>query len=128
MWWEQVAGWGTPAPKEEAMETLDYRVVTARVSLEAANDPATLTTEQLREELTLYRKYTRWLVGLADDAADTGYDDAVSQVMLYGGLYIAPADYFKLCPACLKVLDIIWDSGAEQGVVSCSASGATTRS
>jgi hypothetical protein len=109
------------------METLDYRVVTARASLEAAKDPATLTTQQLREELTLYRKYTRWLVGLADDAADTAYDDEVSQVMLYGGVYIAPADYFKLCPACLTVLDIIWDSGAEQGV-SCSASGATTRS
>jgi hypothetical protein len=109
------------------METLDYRVVTARASLEAAKDPASLTPGELREELTLYRKYTRWLVGLADDAADTAYDDEVSQVMLYGGVYIAPADYFKLCPACLTVLDIIWDSGAEQGV-SCSAAGATTRS
>jgi hypothetical protein len=113
--------------QEEAMEDRDYRVVTARASLEAAKDPAALTTGQLREELTLYRKYTRWLVGLADDAADTAYDDEVSQVMLYGGVYIAPADYFKLCAECLNVLDIIWESGAEQGV-SCSAAGATTRS
>jgi hypothetical protein len=98
------------------MEDRDYRVVTARASLEAAKDPAALTPGELREELTLYRKYTRWLVGLADDAADTEFDDEVSQVLLYGGVYIAPADSFKLCAACLKVLDIIWDSGAEQGV------------
>jgi hypothetical protein len=115
--------------QEEAMEDRDYRVVTARASLEAAKEPATLTQDQLREELTLYRKYTHWLVGLADDAADTAYDDEVSQVMLYGGVYIAPGDYFKLCAGCLKALDIIWDSGAEQGMSwSQSAAGATTRS
>jgi hypothetical protein len=111
------------------MEDRDYRVVTARASLEAAKDPATLTPGELRDELTLYRKYTRWLVGLADDAADTAYDAEVSQVMLYGGVYIAPADSLKLCARCLKVLDIIWDSGAEQEVSrSEPATGAPTRS
>jgi hypothetical protein len=102
------------------MEDRDYRVVRARASLEAAKDPATLTPDQLREELALYRRYTHWLVGLADDAAVTAYDDDISQG-LYGGVYIAPADYFKLCPNCLKVLDIIWDSGDERSISTANS-------
>jgi len=109
-------------------EDRDYRVVTARAALDGAQEPATLTSDQLREELTVYRKYTRWLIDLADDAADTEYDEEVSQVMIYGGVYIAPADYFKLCDACMKTLDIIWDSGVEPCQTSAPAAGATSRS
>jgi hypothetical protein len=74
-----------------------------------------LGLEELREEITRFRKYVRWLIDLADDAADTEYDEEVSQVMIYGGIYIAPADTYKLCGDCQQMLDLIWRSGNEQG-------------
>jgi hypothetical protein len=93
------------------MEDHDYRVIEARAALAEARkqDPGDLGPEQLREEITRFRKYVRWLIDLADDAADTEYDEEVSQVMIYGGIYIAPADTFKLCDECTKMLDLIWE-------------------
>ncbi len=93
------------------MEDHDGRVIEARAALEEARkrDPAELSAEELREEITRFRTYVRWLIDLADDAADTEYDEEVSQVMIYGGIYIAPADTFKLCDGCLALLDLVWE-------------------
>jgi hypothetical protein len=93
------------------MEDHDYRVIEARAALIEArkHDPGELGPDELREEITRFRKYVRWLIDLADDAADTEYDEEVSQVMIYGGIYIAPADTFKLCDDCTKILDLIWE-------------------
>ncbi len=66
--------------------------------------PGELGLEELREEITRFRKYVRWSIDLADDAADTEYDEEVSQVMIAGGVYIAPADTLKLCDGCMQVL------------------------
>ena len=43
-------------------------------------DPGELTPGELRGELARFRTYVRWLIDLADDAADTEYDEEVSQV------------------------------------------------
>jgi hypothetical protein len=92
------------------MEDHDYRVIEARAALAEArkHDPVELGPDELREEIARFRKYVRWLIDLADDAADTEYDEEVSQVMIYGGIYIAPADTLKLCDDCTKMLDLIW--------------------
>ena len=105
------------------MEDHDYRVIEARKALAEARkrEPGELSPDELREEITRFRKYVRWLIDLADDAADTEYDEEVSQVMIYGGIYIAPADTFKLCSDCQQMLDLIWQSGHEQGG-ACPAS------
>lgn len=91
------------------MEDHDFRVIEARAALAEASkrDPGELAPDELREEITRFRKYVRWLIDLADDAADTEYDEEVSQVMIYGGIYIAPADTLMLCDACMKVLDLV---------------------
>ncbi len=93
------------------MEDHDFRVIEARAALVEArkHDPGELAPNELREEITRFRKYVRWLIDLADDAADTEYDEEVSQVMILGGIYIAPADTFKLCDDCTKMLDLIWE-------------------
>lgn len=105
------------------MEDHDFRVIEARAALAEARkrDPGELTIQELKEELTRFRKYVRWLIDLADDAADTEYDEEVSQVMIYGGIYISPADTLKLCEGCMKVLNLVSHSGYEQGT-SCPAS------
>src|ERR1700684_4634754 len=92
------------------MEDHDFRVIEARAALADARkrDPGELAPEELREEVTRFRKYVRWLIDLADDAADTEYDEEVSQVMIAGGIYIAPADTLKLCDGCTEVLALIW--------------------
>ena len=94
------------------METHDGRVIEARAALAEARkrDPGGLTPDELRGELARFRTYVRWLIDLADDAADTEYDEEVSQVMIYGGIYIAPADTFKLCDGCMQVLDLVWET------------------
>ena len=73
------------------MEDHDFRVIEARAALAEARkrDPGELTVQELKEEITRFRKYVRWLIDLADDAADTEYDEEVSQLMIYGGLYIS---------------------------------------
>jgi hypothetical protein len=97
------------------MEDHDFRVIEARAALAETrkSDPGELGPEELREEITRFRKYVRWLIDLADDAADTEYDEEVSQVMIAGGVYVAPADSFKLCDGCTQVLELIW-AGNEQ--------------
>jgi hypothetical protein len=84
-------------------------VIEARAALTEARkrDPGELGPDELREEITRFRKYVRWLIDLADDAADTEYDEEVSQLMIFGGIYIAPADTLKLCDACMKVLRLV---------------------
>jgi hypothetical protein len=96
------------------MEDHDFRVIEARAALADARkcDPSELTVHQLREEITRFRKYVRWLIDLADDAADTEYDEEVSQVMIYGGVYISPADTLKLCDDCTKTLNLVLDPAA----------------
>jgi hypothetical protein len=90
------------------MEDHDFRVIEARAALAEARkrEPGELGLEELREEVTRFRKYVRWLIDLADDAADTEYDEEVSQVMIAGGIYIAPADTLKLCDGCTQVLSL----------------------
>lgn len=105
------------------MEDHDFRVIEARAALAEVRkrDPGELTVHELQEEITRFRKYVRWLIDLADDAADTEYDEEVSQVMIYGGIYISPADTLKVCEGCMKVLNLVLDSGHKQGM-SCSTS------
>lgn len=93
------------------MEDHDGRVIEARQALIDARkrEPAELTRGELVSELTCFQKYVRWLIDVADDAADTDLDEEVTQVTLWGGVYIAPADYFKLCDRCTKVLDLVWE-------------------
>jgi hypothetical protein len=76
------------------METLDGRVIEAREALAEARrrEPKELTRDQLVREITNFRKYVRWLIDLADDAADTDIDEEVSQITIWEGVYIAPAD------------------------------------
>jgi hypothetical protein len=104
------------------MEDHDFRVIEARASLAKARkrEPGELGLDELREEITRFRKYVRWLIDLADDAADTEYDEEVSQVMIYGGIYIAPADTFKLCDGCMQVLALIWAASEQEN--ACPAS------
>jgi hypothetical protein len=69
------------------MEDHDGRVIEARAALAEARkrDPGDLTTEELKEEVTRFRKYVRWLIDLADDAADTEIEEEVSQITIWGG-------------------------------------------
>jgi hypothetical protein len=104
------------------MEDHDFRVIEARAALAEARkrEPCELGLEELREEITRFRKYVRWLIDLADDAADTEYDEEVSQVMIAGGIYIAPADTVKLCDGCTQVLALIWATSEQEN--ACPAS------
>jgi hypothetical protein len=106
------------------MEDHDFRVIEARAALAEARkrDPGELAPDELREEITRFRKYVRWLIDLADDAADTEYDEEVSQVMIHGGIYLAPADTLKLREDCRKMLDLIWEG--QQCAASASADSA----
>jgi hypothetical protein len=110
------------------MEEHDYRVIEARAALAEARkrEPGELTHEELTEDVGRFRKYVRWLIDLADDAADTEIQEEVSQVTIWGGVYIAPGDTRKLCDRCLVVLDSVWASGAEQGAGASQAPRPTT--
>jgi hypothetical protein len=74
------------------METCDRGVIEAREALHKAKDPRTLTRVELIQEVLRLRKYLGWMIVLNDDWADTDYDEELSQVMLSGGVYIAPLD------------------------------------
>ena len=91
------------------METCDRGVIEAREALAKAPDPRTLTRVELIQEVLRFRKYAGWLIVLNDDWADMDYDDEVSQVMISGGVYIAPSDTAKLCEPCCAVLNLVWD-------------------
>src|ERR1700735_706695 len=100
------------------MEDHDFRVIEARAGALGEGRkraPSKLTVHELQEETTRFRKYVRWLIDLADDAADTEYDEEVSQLMIYGGIYISSADTLKLCEGCMNVLNLVLDSGHQQG-------------
>jgi hypothetical protein len=101
---------------ETSMELHDGRVVEARTALTEARkrDPSELTLDELRGEATNFRKYFRWLIDVADDAADTDLDEEVSQVTIWGGVYIAPADTRKLCDECMQLLDLVWETSTQQ--------------
>jgi hypothetical protein len=98
------------------METFDFRVIESREALAEARkrEPNELTRAELMHEITNFRKYVRWLIDLADDAADTEIDEEVSQVTIWGGVYIAPADMRKLCDGCLEVLNLVWEAETPQ--------------
>jgi hypothetical protein len=98
------------------METFDCRVIEAREALAEARkrEPNELTRDELMHETAKFRKYVRWLIDLADDAADTDIDEEVSQITIWGGVYIAPADTRKLCDGCLEVLNLVWEAEAPQ--------------
>jgi hypothetical protein len=115
------------------MEEHDFRVIEARAALAEARkrDPGELTPEELAEEITRFRKYVRWLIDLADDAADTEIQEEVSQITIWGGVYIAPGDTRKLCDHCHAVVDSVWAAGAGHGAAAsqggpASADGPTT--
>jgi hypothetical protein len=107
------------------MEICDHAVIEARDALLKARDPRTLTRVELIQEVLRYRKYTGWLIVLNDDWADTDYDDEVSQVMISGGVYLAPSDTAKLCDPCCAVLNLVWDAEKEK---DASYQTATSRS
>ena len=92
------------------METCDRGVIEAREALHNANDPRTLTRVELIQEVLRLRKYLGWMIVLNDDWADTDYDEELSQVMLSGGVYIAPLDTAKLCDSCTSLLNLVWDA------------------
>lgn len=98
------------ASKGADMETCDRGVIEAREALQKARDPRTLTRVELIQEVLRYRKYTGWLIVLNDDWADMDYDDEISQVMIGGGVYIAPSDTAKLCDPCCALLSLVWDA------------------
>jgi hypothetical protein len=77
------------------METCDRGVIEARDALLNAKDPRTLTRVELIQEALRLRKYLGWMITLNDDWADTDYDEELSQVMISGGVYIAPPDTAK---------------------------------
>jgi hypothetical protein len=106
------------------METCDRGVTEAREALQKAPDPRSLTRVELIQEVLRYRQYTGWLIVLNDDWADMDYDDEVSQVMISGGVYIAPLDTARLCEPCCALLSLVWDA---EGKKDASCQTATSR-
>jgi hypothetical protein len=104
------------------METCDRGVIEAREALRKAIDPRTLTRVDLIQEVLRLRKYLGWMIVLNDDWADTDYDDELSQVMLSGGVYIAPLDTSKLCDSCTALLNLVWDAENQKDACDAAAS------
>jgi hypothetical protein len=93
--------------REDAMETCDRRIARARQFLADARkrDPAGLRPEDLAREDAELRRCLGWAIDVVDDFADTALnEDEPSQVMLWGGLYIAPADVRHMCAGCLGLV------------------------
>jgi hypothetical protein len=103
------------------METCDRAVIEAREALLKARDPRMLTRVELMQEVLRFRKYTGWMIVLNDDWADMDYDDEVSQVMISGGVYLAPSDTAKLCDPCCAVLNLVWDAENKKDASSQTA-------
>jgi hypothetical protein len=104
------------------METCDRGVIEAREALFKANDPRALTRVDLIQEVLRLRKYLGWMIVLNDDWADTDYDEELSQVMLSGGVYIAPLDTAKLCSSCTALLNLVWDTENKKDARGTAAS------
>jgi hypothetical protein len=62
------------------------------------------------------------MIVLNDDWADTDYDEELSQVMLSGGVYIAPLDTAKLCDCCTSLLNLVWDAESQKDARATAAS------
>ena len=86
------------------METNDFRVIRAREFLARARQcsVAGLSASELTREDAELRRLLGWVIDVVDDYADTDLDLDVSQVVLWGGLYLKPADVLSLCPGCLS--------------------------
>lgn len=104
------------------MKTCDRGVIEAREALLKANDPRTLTRVELIQEVLRLRKYLGWMIVLNDDWADTDYDEELSQVMLSGGVYIAPLDTGKLCDPCTALLNLVWGIENQKDACDTAAS------
>jgi hypothetical protein len=104
------------------MEACDRGVTEARQALAEAKDPRALTRVELIQEVLRLRKYLGWMIVLNDDWADTDYDEELSQVMISGGVYIAPADTAKLCDACCTLLNLVWDAESNKDTCPAAAS------
>src|SRR5258707_5783206 len=86
------------------METHDFRVIRAREFLAHARKRrvAVLSQRALAHEDAELRRLLGWVIDVVDDYADTDLDLDVSQVMLWGGVYLKPADVLSLCGGCLN--------------------------
>jgi hypothetical protein len=104
------------------METCDRGVIEAREALIKAKDPRTLTRVELIQEVLRLRKYLGWMIVLNDDWADTDYDEELSQVMLGGGVYIAPLDTGRLCGSCSALLNLVLDAENQKDACGTAAS------
>ena len=96
------------------METHDRRVVYARRFLADArrHEPGALPADDLASEDAELRRCLGWVIDVVDDCADTELDEDLTQVMLGGGLYIAPADIEALCGGCLRRLPVTRPDGS----------------
>jgi hypothetical protein len=86
------------------METHDFRVTRAREFLVRARQysVADLSASELAHQNTELRRLLGWVIDVVDDYADTDLDLDVSQVVLWGGLYLKPTDVLSLCPTCSR--------------------------
>src|SRR5258707_1326011 len=86
------------------METHDFRVIRAREFLAHARKRrvAVLSPRALAREDAELRLLLGSVIDVVDDYADTDLDLDVSQVMLWGGIYLKPADVLSLCRGCLN--------------------------
>jgi len=104
------------------MEACHCGVIEAREALLNAKDPRVLSRVELVREVLRLRKYLGWMIVLNDDWADTDYDDELSQVMLSGGVYIAPLDTARLCDSCTALLNLVWDAENQKDTCGTAAS------
>jgi hypothetical protein len=88
------------------VEIHDFRIAHARQFLAHARnrDPAALAPDVLVREDAELRRCLAWALDVVDDFADTELNENVTQVTLWGGLYITPADVASLCGGCLTRL------------------------
>jgi hypothetical protein len=85
------------------METHDFRVARARRFLADTRRRSLVrhSRRELATESAELRQLLGWVLDVVDDYADTDLDPDVSQVTLWGGVYLAAADVSRLCPGCL---------------------------
>jgi hypothetical protein len=89
------------------METYDSRIAHARQFLADARlrVPGELRPDDLAREDAELRRCLSWAIEVVDDFAETAIDEEEpSQVMVWGGVYLAPADVRELCPGCLSLV------------------------
>src|SRR5258708_27201948 len=113
------------------METHDFRVIRAREFLAHARacSVAELPPCVLAREDAELRRLLGWVIDVVDDYADTDLDLDVSQVMLWGGVYLKPADVLSLCRGCLNRATDASNAGAggSPGAICGGGAGARRR-